>query len=142
MGALYVRKYFNEHSRQAANELVSDIRSAFIDVLNEVTWMDEKTRNDAIKKAKTLTAHIGYPDELAEDDKLEEYYRELEIEPDNLLLNTLRLEAFDLDNLFNKLRKPVNKTDWQTHSTTSTVGAYYSSAENSISMKWILPCFR
>lgn len=134
MGALYVRKYFNEHSRQAAIELVDDIHSAFIDVLNEVTWMDEKTRNEAIKKAKTLTAHIGYPDELAENDKLEEYYRELEIEPDNLLLNTLRLEVFDLDNLFNKLRKPVNKTDWETHSIPSTVGAYYSSGENSISM--------
>lgn len=132
VGALYVREYFSEESRQVAIELVNDIRSAFIDVLNEVTWMDEKTRNESIKKAKTLTTHIGYPDELAENDKLEEYYRDLEIEPDNLLLNTLRIEAFDLDNLFSKLRKPVNKTDWETHSTPSTVGAYYNSLENSI----------
>lgn len=133
MGALYVRKYFSENSRHAAIALFNDIRNTFIDVLNEVTWMDENTRNEAIKKAKALTAHIGYPDELAENDKLEEYYRELEIEPDNLLLNTLRLEVFDLDNLFNKLRKTVNKTDWETHSIPSTVGAYYSSGENSIS---------
>lgn len=133
MGALYVRKYFSEEARQTAIELVNDIRNAFIDILREVSWMDENTRAEAIKKAKSLTAHIGYPDELAENDKLEEFYRDLDIEPDDLLLNTLRIEVFDLDNLFAKLRKPVNKTDWTTHSTPSTVGAYYSSLENSIS---------
>lgn len=133
VGALYVRKYFSEESRQTAIEMVNDIRSAFIDILKEVSWMDEKTRTEAIRKAISLTAHIGYPDELAENDKLEEYYRDLEIEPDDLLLNTLRIEVFELDNFFAKLRKPVNKTDWETHSIPSIVGAYYSSLENSIS---------
>lgn len=118
-----------------AIDMVNDIRNAFIDILQEVPWMDGQTstREAAVKKAKALTAHIGYPDELAENDKLEEFYRDLEIEPDNLLLNTLRIEVFDLDNLFAKLRKPVNKTDWETHSTPSSVGAYYSALENSIS---------
>lgn len=133
MGALYVRKYFSEEARRAAFDLVEDVRGAFIDILNEVAWMDENTRAEAIKKAKSLTTHVGWPNELAENDKLEEFYRDLEIEPDDLLLNTLRIEVFDLDNLFAKLRKPVNKTDWETHSTPSTVGAYYSSVENSIS---------
>lgn len=59
MGALYIRKYFNDESKRVATEMVDDIRSAFIDVLNNVTWMDEKTRVEAIKKAKLLTSHIG-----------------------------------------------------------------------------------
>lgn len=108
MGALYVRKYFNEESKQAALELVNYIRNAFINVLNEVSWMDDETRKAAINKAKALTYHIGYPDELADNKKLEEFYRELEIEPNNILLDTLRIEVFDLDNLFGKLRKPGN----------------------------------
>lgn len=59
VGALYIRKYFNDESKRVATEMVDDIRSAFIDVLNNVTWMDEKTRVEAIKKAKLLTSHIG-----------------------------------------------------------------------------------
>lgn len=125
VGALYVRKYFNEESRQAAIELVENVRSEFIEILHTVPWMDEKTREEAIKKANALTKHIGYPNELADNNKLEEYYRNLEIEPDNLLLNTLRLTVFSTDLAFNKLRKPVNKTDWETHSKPSTVNIYF-----------------
>lgn len=132
VGALYVRKYFTEESRQNAIDLVENIRDEFINILHEVSWMDEKTREEAIKKAKALTTHIGYPNELADNNNLEEYYRDLEIEPDNLLLNTLRLTVFQTDRVFNKLRKPVNKTDWETHSKPSVVNAYYSSIENSI----------
>lgn len=96
--------------------------------------MDDATRQEAIKKAEALTEHIGYPNELADNNKLEEYYNDLEIEPDNLLLNTLRLTKFSTDHLFNKLRKPVNKTDWETHAKPSVVNAVYSALENSIRM--------
>lgn len=134
MGALYVRKYFSDESRKAAIELVENIRDEFINILTEIDWMDEETRQEAIKKAKVLTPHIGYPNELADNNKLEEYYRNLEIEPDNLLLNTLRLNVFNTDHSFSKLRKPVNKTDWETHSKPAVVNAYYSALENSIRM--------
>ena len=132
MGALYVRKYFGDEARQTAIEMVENIRDEFINILNDVDWMDEKTRQEAIKKAKVLTAHVGYPNELADNNKLEEYYQNLEIEPDNLLLNTLRLTVFNADHSFSKLREPVNKTDWETHSKPAVVNAYYSSLENSI----------
>lgn len=132
VGALYVRKYFPEESRQSAIELVDNIRDEFINILHHVPWMDLETREQAIKKAKAITQHIGYPNELAENDKLEEYYDQLEMENDNLLLNTLRLTKFKTDYSFNELRKPVNKTDWITHSKPSIVNALYSSLENSI----------
>lgn len=112
--------------------MVENIRDEFISILNDVDWMDEKTRQEAIKKAKALTAHVGYPNELADNNKLEEYYHNLEIEPDNLLLNTLRLNVFNTDHSLSKLREPVNKTDWETHSKPAVVNAYYSSLENSI----------
>lgn len=113
--------------------MVDDIRNEFINILHNVTWMDNETRTKAIKKAESLTTHIGYPNELADNEKLEEFYDNLEIEPDNILLNTLRLNKFQKDFSFNRLRKPVNKTDWITHSIPATVGAAYSSLENSIS---------
>lgn len=131
---MYVRRYFNDESKKTAVDLVDNIRDEFINILHDVSWMDEETREEAINKAKALTTHIGYPNELADNNKLEEFFSDLEMEPDNLLLNTLRLAVFDNDYQFNRLRKPVNKTDWVTHSKPALVNAVYSSLENSIRM--------
>lgn len=54
--------------------MVSDIRTEFEDILKTVEWMDEKTRANAIDKAKSMSTHIAYPDELLDDKKLEEFY--------------------------------------------------------------------
>lgn len=112
VGALYVRKYFNEESKKAAVDLVNNIRDEFINILNDVPWMDNITKDAAIEKARAMTSHIAYPDELTDNNKLEEYYNGLELEPDTLLKNVLRVRIFKDNHLIQKLRKPVNKVDW------------------------------
>lgn len=129
---MYVRKFFKEESRRAAIDLVEDVRGTFIDFLSVLPWMDGQTREAAKRKAQAITAHIGYPNELGDNNELEEYYRDLDIQPDDLLLNTLRLTAFYFDRSLNKLREPVNKTDWEEHATPSIVGAQYKAKENAI----------
>lgn len=93
--------------------MVDNIRMEFVDVLRQTEWMDENTRNEAIKKANALTAYIGYPNELTDDNKLEEYFEGLEFEADNMLVNRLRLNVFLTDLAFNKLREPINKVKFQ-----------------------------
>lgn len=112
--------------------MVSNIREEFVKILKEVSWMDEGTRVAAIEKAESMTSHIAYPDELIDNNKLEEYYRDLELEPDTLLQNVLRVRTFKSKRLIQKLRKPVNKTDWESHTMPATVNAAYSPLENSI----------
>lgn len=132
VSALYVRKFFNEDSRRASIDLVEDIRGTFIDFLNNLSWMNGQTRAAAVEKAKAMNTYIGYPNELADNNKLEEYYQDLELEPDNLLLNHLRLTRFYFDRLLNKIREPVNRTDWENHADASVVGAQFKPKENSI----------
>lgn len=74
-GALYVRKYFNEEARQNAIEMVADIRTEFLDLLKKVDWMDDQTKKNALDKAKSMSTHIAYPDELLDNRKLEEFYQ-------------------------------------------------------------------
>lgn len=62
MGALYVRKYFDEESKKAAVDLVNNVREEFINILHDVDWMDDETRNEAIEKAKGIICHIAYPE--------------------------------------------------------------------------------
>lgn len=134
VGALYIRRYYNQEDKHAANDLVANVRREFINILHGVTWMDEPTKNLALEKAKLITSHVGYPDELLDDKKVDEHYKLLELEPDNLFVNTLRLSQFNTNFFFGRLHKPVNKTDWVTHAKPAVVNAAYSPLENSIRM--------
>ncbi|XP_072930429.1 neprilysin-2 [Epargyreus clarus] len=132
VGALYIRKYFNENSKANALEMVNDIRQQFRKTLNEVEWMDDKTRRAALDKADSMAAHIAYPPEMLDDKKLTEFYSGLEMSSDKLMESVLNLTLFGTEFLFSKLRQPVNKTDWVTHGRPAVVNAFYSSIENSI----------
>jgi predicted metalloendopeptidase len=44
------RKHFNEKAKEAMEEMVKDIRRQFDIILNNIDWMDDKTR----KRAKVL----------------------------------------------------------------------------------------
>ncbi|KAJ6635812.1 Neprilysin-2, partial [Pseudolycoriella hygida] len=132
VGALYVRKYFQHGAKLTALEMVNGIRAEFEKILTTVPWMDETTRAAALNKVKAMATHIGYPDEIMDDNKLEKYYEGLDINPDTYLESVLRMNVFGTDYSFSKLRLPVNKTDWATHARPAIVNAFYSSIENSI----------
>lgn len=112
--------------------MVNNIRSVFNQILDEVPWMDDMTKKEAKKKLHSMTTHIGYPDEMLDNDKLEEYYRKLDIDPHKYFESFLKMNVFGTDYSFNKLRLPVNKTDWIRHARPAVVNAFYSSIENSI----------
>lgn len=112
--------------------MVNNIRNVFHDILDEVSWMDDMTKEEAKRKLKHMTTHIGYPDEMLDDDKLAEYYRKLDIDADKYFESFLKMNVFGTDYSFNKLRLPVNKTDWIRHARPAVVNAFYSSIENSI----------
>lgn len=133
-GAIYVRKYFNEESKNAVTKLAKSIHEELLNALNRVSWMDERTRAAAIAKANAMYFHIAYPDELTDNKKLDEYYSSLELQPDSLLHSLMRIRQFNNDRLIHQLLKPINKTDWETHSMILTVNAFYSHTENSIRM--------
>lgn len=131
-GAIYVRKYFNSDTKAAVSQLVHSIRDELLYTLRTVTWMDEKTRMNAVAKALAMHFHIAYADELVDDNKLQAYYNGLELPADSLLHSILEIRKFRNQHLIDQLRKPINKTDWETHSIITAVNAFYSHTENSI----------
>ena len=54
--------------------MVQDIREVFNEMIDELDWMDNKTRIHAKEKAAAMATHIAYPDELLDDKKLTERY--------------------------------------------------------------------
>ena len=101
--------------------------------------MDKKTKKAASDKVKSMASHIGYPSELLDDKKLEEFYEKLEIREDDYFQSTLNLTLFHIDKYFQRLNKPVNKSDWVDHGSSAVVNAFYNPNENSISkFLWVL----
>lgn len=130
--ALYVRKYFNEGSKKVALEMVNNIKREFEEILKTVPWMDDSTRGTALAKVKNIATHIGYPDELIDDKNLVKYYENVKVDENKFLESILSINVFAADRTYQKLRKAVNKTDWETHSKAAVVNAAYSPIENSI----------
>ena len=132
VGSLYVGKYFDEKSKANAVEIVSEIRNQFRTTLEEVKWMDDKTKLKAKEKAEAMVEHIGYPTELHDLKKLVDLYDGLEVSPDDYFGNALNVTIFSTNYAFSKLREKVNKTDWIRHGNPAVVNAFYSPLENSI----------
>lgn len=132
VGAMYVRKYFQEDSKAAALDMENRIRDQFEIILNKVDWMDEKTRQTAIGKLRAMTSDIGYADELMDNSKIEKVYENLIMDETNYLTTILSLNIFGADHSLGKLRKPVIKREWTTRMAPFSVNAYYAPGENGI----------
>ncbi|XP_033220990.1 neprilysin-2-like [Belonocnema kinseyi] len=111
-GAIYVRKYFTPKSKKSAEVLAVSIKQQFIKMLKKVDWMDEKTRTSALAKLKSMKNVIGYPAEILNDKTVDEYFKKLEITPNDLVQANANLDSFLTDHSFSNLRKTIEKSDW------------------------------
>ncbi|KAG7225926.1 hypothetical protein INR49_018527 [Caranx melampygus] len=50
LGALFVKATFDKHSKEIAEEMINEIRSAFKGALDRLSWMDDDTRQAAKDK--------------------------------------------------------------------------------------------
>ena len=56
------------------NEMVKDIRAEMEKILDNIDWMDDMTRERAKDKLRTMKEYIGYPEEILQENLLEELY--------------------------------------------------------------------
>jgi putative endopeptidase len=57
----YVDRKFGPESKQATEQMVAEISTAFGNGLAKLDWMDDATREKARAKLKSFANHIGYP---------------------------------------------------------------------------------
>ncbi|XP_031357059.1 neprilysin-2-like isoform X2 [Photinus pyralis] len=131
--ALYVRKYFDEKSKNNIIDIIFDVKNAFIGSVTKLDWMDDDTQKMAVEKARKIVNHVAYPHELLNDTKIEEFYAKLE-PADNLLDFHFNQRKFDKDFTVASLRNPMNKGDWTRYASSTAVNAFYRPSENSIEL--------
>lgn len=133
MAATYVRKYFDKKSKDEVTQLAKNIQSEFIEMLKRDSWMDDSTREKAIEKANLMAFNIAYPDELADDTKLDEFYHGLQLQKDSLLFSVLNVQKFAKDTQIREFLVPVTN-DWREFGANAVdVNALYDEPTNAFS---------
>lgn len=132
-GALYVRKYFDNNSKDIVKNMMTIIKDKYEVMLRLVKWMDEPTRLAALKKVKNMITNIAYPNELMDDSKLLELYGPMEIDEDKFFESIIKIHFTTKQRGMKKLREAYIKTDWRNWFGAAVVDAFYDLTKNVIS---------
>lgn len=123
LGKLYVADHFPPEAKQRALEMVNNLKAALADRIKTNDWMDEPTKQEALKKLAAFTVKIGYPDKWRD-------YSALKIDRGPYVFNVLRSDQFEVAREMRKIGKPVDRSEWGM--SPPTVNAYYNPNLNEI----------
>ena len=123
IGRLYVKKYFSDAAKKRMQTLVKNLQSALKMRIEQLDWMSENTKRQALKKLNTFRAKIGYPDVWRD-------YSKLEIRDDSLYDNMIRVAEFEDRFWLDKIGQKKDPNIWFMNA--HEVNAYYDPTTNEI----------
>jgi putative endopeptidase len=123
VGQLYVEKYFPATSKTRMVALVSNLKAALSERIQNLTWMSAETKKAAVTKLEKINVKVGYPDKWID-------YTPVAISKDSYFVNVMNASRFDFKRNLDKIGKPIDRTEWGM--TPQTVNAYYNPNMNEI----------
>ena len=123
VGQIYVERHFGEIAKSKMVELVANLIKAYRVSIEGLSWMSQETKERAYIKLEKFTPKIGYPDKWRD-------YSALEIKAGDLIGNLAQIAKYSQEYEYNKIGKPVDKSEW--YMTPQTVNAYYNPGMNEI----------
>uniref|UniRef100_A0A8C7UJS2 Membrane metallo-endopeptidase-like 1 n=1 Tax=Oncorhynchus mykiss TaxID=8022 RepID=A0A8C7UJS2_ONCMY len=112
VGALYVRETFAGESKRMVSDLISKIQEAYVETLEELSWMDDQSKEKAREKVQTYNVQL------------------LNFSEENYFENILENLQAEAHKSLKKLREPVNPDMWIIGA--AVVNAFYSPNRNQI----------
>jgi len=123
LGQEYVKEAFPPEAKARAVKIVDNLVSALHDRIQQLGWMSDSTKTQALAKLDAYTKKIGYPDKWRD-------YTGLHVTAGTYLANVRAGDQFNAAYDWNKIGKPVDRTEWGM--TPPTVNAYYNPLMNEI----------
>ena len=105
LGKLYTDKYFPASAKAAIQEMVKNIKAAFVRRIDTLTWMADTTKAEAKKKVSTMTVGVGYPDNWTD-------YSSLKLAADTAYANKQAAEKLRYSQQLAKIGKPLDTGEW------------------------------
>jgi putative endopeptidase len=123
IGQIYVQRHFPPAAKQQMSDLVENLRRAYGERIDQLSWMSAETKVAAREKLATFRPKIGYPDRWKD-------YSGLEVRAGDAFGNNKRAGIFDWNFDLARLARPTDKDEW--FMTPQTVNAYYNPTFNEI----------
>ncbi len=123
LGRSFIKETYGEEGKLKSQKMIAEIENQFKKDLESLTWMDSKTKQEALQKLSKIKNKIGYP-------KVWRSYDGLKITRNSFLKNLQNSNDFESQYELNKIGKPVDPNEW--YMTPSTVNAYYDPQKNEI----------
>jgi putative endopeptidase len=125
LGREFARRYFPEDTKKRTVSMIGALLQSFESNVKGLAWMDEPTRQAALRKAAKMVGNnkIGYPDVWRD-------YSAVKTGRDSFLKNSLAFNRFEMARQLAKIGKPVDRKEWGM--SPPTVNAYYSPQQNEI----------
>jgi endothelin-converting enzyme/putative endopeptidase len=119
----YVAQTFGPDGKQRTLKMVDEIEAAMDRDIQQLSWMSDATKQQALAKLHLVRNKIGYPDKWRD-------YSSVEIRRGDALGNVERSVSFEFHRQLGKIGKPIDRDEWQI--TPATVNAYYNPQMNDI----------
>ncbi|MBT8104134.1 MAG: peptidase M13 [Woeseiaceae bacterium] len=123
VGRVYVKRHFPPEAKERMLELVGNLVRAYEKSINQLDWMTDATKVQALDKLSKFTPMIGYPDEWRD-------YSVLSVAADDLYGNLERASLAEYQRHLDRRNDPVDRLEW--HMNPQTVNAYYNPPMNQI----------
>ena len=107
LGVYYGRTYFGEEAKKDVVDLVKKIIETYKLRMRKNGFLAEATKEQAIKKLSTIEIKMGYPDEI------KPLWSRLTFDEDDSLFAAMKkLMRVRFKDVFDRLLKPVDRTEW------------------------------
>ena len=123
IGQVYVQRHFSPTAKAKMVELVENLRRAFAQRIDALTWMSPETKIVARQKLATFRPKVGYPNKWRD-------YSALDIRAGDATGNAIRTAVYDWNYDIKRLPNPTDKDEW--FMSPQTVNAYYNPVFNEI----------
>lgn len=124
-GKLYTDQYFSEESKHEVEEITKQLIQTFRGRIQNIDWLSEATKQEAVKKLDAIKVKIGYPDQWPS------YFDDLSIDASKSIVENIMNANEALNAMAQaQLDSGVKKEEWIT--TPQTVNAFYNPQANDI----------
>ncbi|GAM98202.1 peptidase of M13 family [alpha proteobacterium U9-1i] len=124
VGQLYVARHFPPEAKAQMLELIENMRRAYGERIDALTWMSAETKVVAREKLATFDPKIGYPDNWRD-------YSAFEVRAGDAFGNRKRSAVYVWQYDVARLSRPTDKSEWL-YMDPQDVNAYYNPVFNEI----------
>lgn len=123
LGKAFVEKHFSKAAQDRVNEMVDNLLFVYRERINQLDWMTDITKQEALKKLNSIGRKLGFPSKW-------EDFSMLQFDEASYVANVREMARYSIQKNFSELGKPVDKDKWGMPA--HMVNAYYHPLLNEI----------